>query len=206
MKKYVIFTLLTIMVVGTICVITACDSPARLASKVVGSWTGVPTHFNKKEVGLGTFTPTLEFTRQGSTTGGTVLLTAPCSATMPINAAVDLQGNDPVSATASALVTVSGVWTAHDDDELTIAFDPATLVVTMDPDVQFEVANVMTATDTPQSGQVSAAVMNSFRQQIKRGMNYVMAHTTELDDITFPSASILRCEIGNHHATFSRTN
>ncbi len=204
MKKYVIFTLLAVMVVGTICVITACDSPARLASKIEGSWTGVPTHFNKKEVSLGTFTPTLEFSRQGTTTSGTVLLSAPCAVTMPINSPVDPMGLDLVSATATGLVTVSGIWTAHDDDEVSIAFDPASLVVTMDPEVQFEVVNVMTATDIPQSGPVSAAVMNSFRQQIKRGMNYVIAHASQLDDISFPSSSILHCEINDRHLTFSR--
>lgn len=190
---------------GILLFTTACDSPSRLASKVEGVWSGTSVRFDKKVVGDGTYTPVYEFTRTDNRPAGNITLSAQVSVTIPINSQVNAEGTAPVSATAAALATVSGYWTADDDDEIKIAFDPSTLNITMDPDVQFAYANVYTSFDVDSAATVSAPVMRAFHDQVRRGMDHVISKTREFDDIHFPAESIMTAEIGKNRQTFARS-
>ena len=202
-KASVIMT--SLAVPGTLLFTTACDSPSRLASKVEGAWSGTSQRFDKKVVGDGTYTPVYEFTRTDKRPSGNVTLSAQVSVTMPINSQVNAEGTAPVSATAAALATVSGYWTADDDDEIKIAFDASTLTITMDPDVQFAIADVYTNFDTDSVATVSAPVMKAFREQVRRGMDQVISKTREFDDIHFPADAIMTAKVGKTRQTFARS-
>lgn len=204
LKTSVIMTSLALA--GTLLFTTACDSPSRLASKVEGTWSGTSVRFNKQVVGDGTYTPVYEFSRTDKRPAGNVTLSAQVSVTMPINSQVNAEGTAPVSATAAALATVSGYWTADDDDEIKIAFDTSTLTITMDPDVQFAIADVYTDFDTDSVATVSAPVMKAFREQVRRGMDDVVSKTREFDDIHFPSDVIMTAKVGKNRQTFARAN
>lgn len=185
---------------------TACDSSSRLASKIEGVWSGTSERFDKQIVGDGTYTPVYEFVRTDKKPDGSVTLSAQVSVTMPINSQVNAEGTAPVSATAAALATVSGTWFADDDDEIKIAFDPSTLTVTMDPDVQFAIADVYTSFDTDSVATVPAPVMKSFSEQVRRGMNDVISKVNEFDDIHFNSDSMMSAKIAKTRRTFARSN
>ena len=196
--------LTAIVVVATLGYVTACDSPSRLASQIAGAWSGTSVRFDKKTVSDGTYTPVYEFTRAGAANEGTVTMTAQVSVTLPINAQVNAEGAAPVSATAAAVATVNGVWHADDDDEIKIAFDPATLKVDVDPDVQFAVADVFTNFDTDESSTVAPQVLKAFSDQVTRGMNDVITRTHEFDDIHFTSDDMMTAKIHKTRQTFVR--
>lgn len=192
-------------IVGSIAFITSCESPERLASRLEGAWSGVPERFDKEIVGDGTYTPVYEFTRPDKRPEGNVTLAAQVSVTMPVNAPVDSLGTSPVSATAAAMATVSGIWIADDDDEVKIAFDPSTLTITMDPDVQFEIADLFTSYDTDSVATVPTPVMKSFQEQIRKGMNDVISHINEFEDVNFKGEAMMTCKIQKRRLTLSRT-
>lgn len=201
-KTSVVWTALA--VAATMLYVTACDSPSHLASKIEGAWSGTSERFDKRIVGDGTYTPVYEFSRPDNRPDGTVSMTAQVSVTMPINSQVNAEGTAPVSATAAAVATVSGVWTATDEDEVKIAFDPSTLTVTMDPDVQFAIADVYTTFDTDSTATVSAQVMKAFREQVIRGMDEVISRVDEFDDIHFNSDAMMTTKVGKTRRTFAR--
>lgn len=201
-RTSVVMTALAVM--GTMLYVTSCESPSRLASKIDGTWSGTSVRFDKKTVSDGTYTPIYEFSRIGNSTEGTVTMTAQVAVTMPINSQVDAQGSAPVSATAAAVATVSGIWHADDDDEVKVAFDPATLKVEVDPDIQFEIASIYTNFDTDSTATVSPQVIKAFRDQTSRGMNEVISATHEFDDIHFTSDSMMTAKIAKKRQTFIR--
>lgn len=196
--------LTAIAVVATLGYVTACDSSSRLASKISGAWSGTSVRFDKHQVVDGTYTPIYEFSRTGNATEGTVTMTAQVAVTLPINSQVNAEGSAPVSATAAAVATVNGVWHADDEDEIKLAFDPATLTVDVDPDIQFAIANVMTNFDTDSTATVTPAVMKAFKDQVTRGMNDVITRTHEFDDIHFTADDMMTAKIHKTRQTFVR--
>lgn len=196
--------LTALVVVATLGYVTACDFPSRLASKIAGTWSGTSVRFDKKAVGDGTYTPVYEFTRAGASNEGSVTMTAQVSVTLPINSQINAEGTAPVSATAAAVATVSGVWHADDEDEIKIAFDPATLKVDVDPDIQFAIADVFTDFDTDSVATVTPRIMKAFSDQVSRGMNDVITQTHEFDDIHFTSDNMMTAKIHKTRQTFVR--
>lgn len=192
-------------VVAAVAFTTACESPTRLASKIEGTWSTSPQRFDKEIVGQGTYTPVFQFTRSDRRPEGSVVISAQLSVTMPVNAPVDSLGAAPVSATAAGLATISGIWTADDDDELKIALDPSTLDITMDPDVQFAIADVFTDYDTDSISKVSPQVMRAFAEEARRGMTDVISRINELDDIDFQSDAMFTAKLNGTKLTFARS-
>lgn len=204
MKLRTSFLLSLAAIAGAIIFVTACDSPGRLASKIEGTWSGMPQRITTDQPGEATYMPMYTFERDNSRPEGRIVLAAEVSVMLPVDAPVDSLGAAPISATANAQATVSGIWTATDDDEIKIAFDPTTLVITMNPELTYSVADVFTSTDTDESVKPSAAVMRAFSEQIRRDMNTVIAAHYELDDIEFRSDNMLTCELQKRHITLSR--
>lgn len=181
--KHSWFKFALIGVVGMILTVAGCQTASSLAKDVEGDWSGNTVRFSKKSDINGDFTPTFRFSRQGNSKGGALELMAQLSVMMPVNAPIDSAGTSAVSATAAGMATVRGTWFASDDDEIDLRFDMSTLVVNMDPDVQFELANIWTSTDTPTERTVPEAVKKAFVKQMTDAMTYTLQRLDELDDV-----------------------
>ncbi|MCM1310623.1 MAG: hypothetical protein NC301_06320 [Bacteroides sp.] len=173
-----------IALVASFAVVAGCQTASMLSKKVEGSWSGNATRFSKKTDINGEFTPTFRFIRNGGTNGGELELTAQIAVMMPVNAPIDSIGTSAVSATAAGLATVRGSWIASDDDEIDLRFDLSTLVIDMDPDVQFELANIWTSSDVPTERTVSDAVKKAFVKQMTDAMTYTLMRLDDLDDVS----------------------
>lgn len=183
---------------------TSCDSPGRLASRVAGEWSGAPMRVDRKLANEMTLIPVFRF-QPGSKKGGEVTLLARVSVMMPVNAPIDSTGVTAVSATASGLATVRGTWRATDDDEIDLAFDPATIDVTMDPDVEFELADVWTSNDVPTTRTVSEAVRKAFVKQMSEGFSTTVRALGEIDDIRLSKPyDQMSCKFLKHRQTLKR--
>lgn len=181
--KHSLLKLTLIAIVGTIAALAGCQTASILSKKVVGDWSGTPIRFSKKTDVNGEFTPIFRFVRNGNTAGGDLELSAQLSVMMPVNAPIDSTGTSAVSATAAGIATVRGSWYASDDDEIDLRFDMSTLVVNMDPDVQFEFANIWTSTDMPEGYTVPEPVKRAFVKQMSDAMIYTLQRLDDLDDV-----------------------
>lgn len=181
--KHSFLKVAAIAVAGLFITLTGCETASRLAKNISGEWSGTPVRFSKKTDINGEFTPIFRFEQNGNTKGGDFTLSAQLSVMLPVNAPIDSLGTDAISATAAGIATVRGTWIASDDDEIKLRFDMSTLVVNMDPDIQFELANIWTSTDTPTERTASDAVRKAFTKQMTDGMTYSLGRLDELDDI-----------------------
>lgn len=158
--------------------LTACDGAASLGRKIEGEWSGSPMRVDRKLADDLTMTPTFRFEK-----GGGLTVIAQLSAMMPVNSPIDSLGTSAVSATAAGMATVRGTWRATDDDDVDLVFDMSTLDVTMDPDVEFELANIWTSGDVPTTRTVSDPVRRAFVKQMTDGFANTLRRLDELDDV-----------------------
>lgn len=158
--------------------LTACNGAASLGRKVEGEWSGSTMRVDRKLADEMTMTPTFRFAK-----GGELTMVAQLGVMMPVNSPIDSLGTSAVSATAAGMATVRGTWRATDDDDIDLTFDMSTLDITMDPDVEFELANVWTASDVPTTRTVSEPVRRAFVKQMTEGMTSTLSKLDEFDDV-----------------------
>lgn len=192
-----------IALAGCLVALAGCQTASSLSKKVEGDWSGTPIRFDKKTEVDGTFTPVFRFERRGNSPGGDFTLSARVSVTMPVNAPIDSLGTSAVSATAAGLATVSGTWHASDIDEIDLTYDMSTMVVNMDPDVTFELANIWTSADTPTVRTVPDAVKKAFVKQMTDAMTYTLRKLDDLDDVSIKE-NLMSCEFLKQDHTLNR--
>lgn len=182
--KNSLFKFALIAAVASFAVFAGCQTASMLSKKAEGDWSGNSLRFSKKTDVNGEFTPIFRFVRNGNTNGGDLELSAQLAVMMPVNALIDSIGTSAVSATAAGLATVRGTWIVSDDNEIDLHFDLSTLVINMDPDVQFELANIWTSTDVPTERTVPDAVKKAFVKQMTDAMTYTLRQLDDLDDVS----------------------
>lgn len=180
-----------------------CTTASDVAEKVSGQWSGTTQRFEKKTMIDGSFTPVFRFDRAEGQNAGAVQLTSMVSVTMLVDAPVDSTGTSTVSATASGMATVSGTWRIDDVDEIKLSFDMSTLVIDVDPDVNFELASVWTSYDTPEERIVPAAVYKAFEAQMREGMTASLRALDEIDHIKYKDG-MMTCEYLGSAQTLNR--
>lgn len=194
-----------IAVVAALAALAGCETPGRLAKNVEGDWSGTPVRFDKKIPVNGEFTPVFSFVRASNRAGGEMTLSARLSVMMPVNAPIDSIGTTAVSATAAGLATVRGTWEADGDDDIDLAFDLSTLVINMDPEVEFELANVWASGDAPTQRTVSEAVKKSFVKQMRDAMTSALHEMDDIDDIKFiDKGTKMTCKFADVRQTLNR--
>lgn len=201
MKK--LLTLSAIALLSALAGITSCKSDKSTAAQVAGEWCGTPVRMDRNTVDDGTFTPVFSFQLDKGARGGAVTLSAQLSVTMPVNAPVDSLGASVVSATAAGQAVATGTWRVDDGDEVKLIFNPSTLKVTFDPDVQFEVADVFTNYDVPEGATVPNAVKRAFVDRMTRGMQKALTELDELDDIHIEGVT-MKCKMLGSRRILSR--
>lgn len=119
-----------------------------------------------------------------------------------------MQSNDsivtPLQITASGVATITGVYQAKDDDELTISLDATSMNVNVDPDAVKLNYNIATATSAPLVEKLKPGAAILATQQINRAAQNAFSNITEIDDIKI-EGSIMRCEINHTDLTFTKS-
>ena len=196
MKKFTSVICATAAVAGMLTLMTACDTKAKLAESVQGKWTGNPEKMLDTGAASATMVRTLEFTE------GSVTMTA------MITVENTMQSNDsivtPLQITASGVATITGVYQAKDDDELTISLDATSMNVNVDPDAVKLNYNIATATSAPLVEKLKPGAAILATQQINRAAQNAFSNITEIDDIKI-EGSIMRCEINHTDLTFTKS-
>ena len=202
MKKFTSVICATAAVAGMLTLMTACDTKAKLAESVQGKWTGNPEKMLDTGAASASMVRTLEFTKGAADTEGSVTMTA------MITVENTMQSNDsivtPLQITASGVATITGVYQAKDDDELTISLDATSMNVNVDPDVVKLNYNIATATSAPLVEKLKPGAAILATQQINRAAQNAFSNITEIDDIKI-EGSIMRCEINHTDLTFTKS-
>lgn len=182
---------------------TSCHSADKLAQEVEGDWSGTPIRFAKKTMVNGEFTPTLSFVRNGEAKGGDVTITAMLSVTLPVNAPIDSLGTTAVSATAAGIATVRGTWEVRDDDDIRLNLDKSTLVIDVDPSVEFELTDIWSSSDVPAERKASDAVLKAFEKEMSKGMEWALRELDEVEDVKIKD-NLMTCELADSHQTLNK--
>jgi len=202
MKKFTSVICATAAVAGMLTLMTACDTKAKLAESVQGKWTGNPEKMLDTGAASASMVRTLEFTKGAADTEGSVTMTA------MITVENTMQSNDsivtPLQITASGVATITGVYQAKDDDELTISLDATSMNVNVDPDAVKLNYNIATATSAPLVEKLKPGAAILATQQINRAAQNAFSNITEIDDIKI-EVSIMRCEINHTDLTFTKS-
>ena len=203
MKKFTSVICATAAVAGMLTLMTACDTKAKLAESVQGKWTGNPEKMLDTGAASASMVRTLEFTKGAADTEGSVTMTA------MITVENTMQSNDsivtPLQITASGVATITGVYQAKDDDELTISLDATSMNVNVDPDAVKLNYNIATATSAPLVEKLKPGAAILATQQINRAAQNAFSNITEIDDIKI-EGSIMRCEINHTYLTFTKSS
>ena len=202
MKKFTSVICATAAVAGMLTLMTACDTKAKLAESVQGKWTGNPEKMLDTGAASASMVRTLEFTKGAADSEGSVTMTA------MITVENTMQSNDsivtPLQITASGVATITGVYQAKDDDELTISLDATSMNVNVDPDAVKLNYNIATATSAPLVEKLKPGAAILATQQINRAAQNAFSNITEIDDIKI-EGSIMRCEINHTDLTFTKS-
>ena len=202
MKKFTSVICATAAVAGMLTLMTACDTKAKLAESVQGKWTGNPEKMLDTGAASASMVRTLEFPKGAADTEGSVTMTA------MITVENTMQSNDsivtPLQITASGVATITGVYQAKDDDELTISLDATSMNVNVDPDAVKLNYNIATATSAPLVEKLKPGAAILATQQINRAAQNAFSNITEIDDIKI-EGSIMRCEINHTDLTFTKS-
>ncbi len=202
MKKFTSVICATAAVAGMLTLMTACDTKAKLAESVQGKWTGNPEKMLDTGAASASMVRTLEFSKGAADTEGSVTMTA------MITVENTMQSNDsivtPLQITASGVATITGVYQAKDDDELTISLDATSMNVNVDPDAVKLNYNIATATSAPLVEKLKPGAAILATQQINRAAQNAFSNITEIDDIKI-EGSIMRCEINHTDLTFTKS-
>ena len=202
MKKFTSVICATAAVAGMLTLMTACDTKAKLAESVQGKWTGNPEKMLDTGAASASMVRTLEFTKGAADNEGSVTMTA------MITVENTMQSNDsivtPLQITASGVATITGVYQAKDDDELTISLDATSMNVNVDPDAVKLNYNIATATSAPLVEKLKPGAAILATQQINRAAQNAFSNITEIDDIKI-EGSIMRCEINHTDLTFTKS-
>ena len=202
MKKFTSVICATAAVAGMLTLMTACDTKAKLAESVQGKWTGNPEKMLDTGAASASMVRTLEFTKGAADTEGSVTMTA------MITVENTMQSNDsivtPLQITASGVATITGVYQAKDDDELTISLDATSMNVNVDPDAVKLNYNIAAATSAPLVEKLKPGAAILATQQINRAAQNAFSNITEIDDIKI-EGSIMRCEINHTDLTFTKS-
>ena len=202
MKKFTSVICATAAVAGMLTLMTACDTKAKLAESVQVKWTGNPEKILDTRAATASNVRTLEFTKGAADTEGSVTMTA------MITVENTMQSNDsivtPLQITASGVATITGVYQAKDDDELTISLDATSMNVNVDPDAVKLNYNIATATSAPLVEKLKPGAAILATQQINRAAQNAFSNITEIDDIKI-EGSIMRCEINHTDLTFTKS-
>lgn len=198
MKKLI----LLLSTVFALAAFTGCDEKAKLAQSLEGSWAASPekitTHSDMVSASM---IEIFEFSPVQGQANGTLTVNGLVSFSSPLPPTASVE--QPVSISASGIITGNGTWTAVDDDEIIVSVDPMSIQVTVDSSAVVLNYNVLSMQDQPDLTSLKPAVAEHVRQQILLLAGQKLTSINKIDDIKIKD-NLMSCEIGKKDMTLRR--
>lgn len=203
MKKYLLYLGLSILsIVG----VTSCDEASRLAKNVCGAWTGTPTGVagtTLQSSVIETFTFTLDDAAKDARSGNLTITSVITSQSTFGGDAV--AGLPAVNLSIASTGSITGTWTAVDDDEITVSLDPRSLTVTVDPDAVELSSGMFTTNMGEQIDSLRPQLTNAVRLELTNDLATRYASFNHFDDVKVKKGALLKFEIGPTDYVLTRT-
>lgn len=207
------------LALASVLALTSCDEASKLAGEVEGTWTGQTAHMqlgkghrhdgNKhsgKQPGIPTdemsCTPTITFTRDQGTKGGTFTIKADYTMTQGV-VLTDTVLNTPVKATVAGTVAAQGTWNAKDDDEIDVVFDASKTVTTVDPATLSLQYGALTDASAASLETLKSRIASNIESQVKPAIEKQIGMVHEFDDIKVVG-NTMTMEIGKTRLSFTK--
>lgn len=182
--------------------LTSCDESARLAKSIEGTWSGAPEQFVNEVGTQATMVETIAFERDSTSKSGDVLISSIVSSTHSIPG--DSSVVAPFSVTAAAKSYIMGKWQVIDDDEVVLQLDPASMVVSVDPDAVLLSANVLSGSTASDTEALKPQVMEIIKSKLTVALQAHYFAMRHLDDVKVKDGSTLKFEVAKTDYVFMR--
>ena len=183
--------------------LSACDSEAKLAREITGTWATAPEKLIDHEAMSATAVRMMQFTPSLSDSkSGDMQMTALVSITnaMPGDTTSIIE---PYTVSASGLATLNGAWAVVDDDKVILHLDESTLDVTVDPEAVLVSVNTLTDVTTTTVDSIKPSIAVNLKKQITDAVRNQVFNTSKIDDIKL-TGNLMSCEINHHDVTLRR--
>ena len=182
-----------------------CNEAERLASEVEGSWSSTPQIIVNDVGSQSSMVENVTFVRDSTTAGGQVIFTGLISTTGA------LSGSDavvqPFEIAASAKSTVSGKWTAIDDDEIILSLDLQSMSVDVDPSALVISNNVLSGNTESNPEALKPQMAAMVKAALQRTLSARYASMTELYDVDVKNkGAVLNFEVGKTDYVYTSQN
>lgn len=185
--------------------LTGCNEAERLASQVEGTWSSTPQMLVNDAGSQATMVETITFERDSARTGGPVVIVGMVSSTGSMTGSDALV--QPFEIAASAKSTVTGRWTAIDDDEIMLALDVANMSVVVDPSGLVISSNVLDGATQSNPEALKPQFASMVEAALRRQLLARYTSMTKLDDVKVKdNGSLLKFEIGKTDYVYSSQN
>ncbi|MDE6093381.1 MAG: hypothetical protein K2F61_01210 [Muribaculaceae bacterium] len=183
--------------------LAACDSEAKLAREVTGTWASTPEKLIDSDalsaatIHMIQFTPSLSDNKSGD-----LQMTELISVTNAVQTDT-ISILEPYSVSAAGLATLNGSWAVIDDDEISLHLDESTLDVSIDPDATLLSINELTNATTTSVDSLKPIVTANLKRQITQLVKNRIFDINKIDDIKI-TGNLMSCEINRRDITFRR--
>lgn len=199
MKKYLQFLPVIALAITT----ASCDSKARLANDISGSWASSPETLANTTSGSITAINIMEFIKTPGQNGGELTISGLLNSNAQLPQSQGIV--QPISYSASGVATIQGSWTAHDDDEITVFLDGNTFNINIDPDAVVLDYNLLSGESAPDTTTLKPAVISHIKNEMTNAIRTRFFNTKKIDDIKIKH-NMMSCEINDHDVTLRRQN
>lgn len=169
----------------------SCESSSKLAKDLQGSWSGAPEKLIANQESQSSYMPVLTFVKTDTSKGDIMITT-----TMSLS---DTAGSATISAAGQS--SISGTWTATDDDEIYVNLNPASLSVSVAPDGVTMSADALTGVSTVTTDSLKASMIPAIQARMTSAIQHQMLSITKIDDIKIKNG-IMTCEINDKDLSF----
>lgn len=177
--------------------LSACNESARLADQLPGVWTGTPENFSDNSAVSATIIESYAFSPDTSAKAqkysGTLTITGAISSNIQVVGSESFI--EPLNLTAAAVSTISGTWRVVDDDEISIALNPATLNIKVDRDGVAINSNLMNGNASPAIDSIRPEIVSTIENGMRQSLANRYAHVRMMDDVKIKKP-IMKFEIG----------
>lgn len=193
MKKSFFYSSMALLAVVAM---TSCDSASKLGKEISGTWTGTPAPM-AGNVFTSTVEDTYSFTADASDSKtGSITISSVITAQSTFDGS--LNGILPgMTYTCPATSTISGTWTAVDDDDLNLTLDMNSLTVNVDPDAATTAFNQFTGAGETATDSLMPQLIDAIRHELTSDLKARFAGYRNLSDVEVKNGKTLEFEIGD---------
>lgn len=173
----------------------SCDTATSLAKDVNGTWAGGVDRILGDALNSDVFsTYTFTYDAASAKAGGDIVINATLAGNYNDNVVV---GETPsnVSVTVAGTSSISGTWTAIDDDEIVITLNPSTLKVSLDPAAQTLTSSAVLTAEAIDT--LKPSLLSMIKDRMAYDLRIKYSSPIHMDDVKVKGGKTLEYEVND---------